>query len=141
VPRRRVKVVRTTDVPAHPEVDPVFAPGAVEETLQQRCEEIAKGYGWLVHHNADSRRADAGLPDLVMVSPVLPDGTTVLALLELKRDRGTTTDVQQQWLDRLALVTSVVTGVVRPRDWPGFVNLSFDPQDTTTTSATTNLKE
>jgi hypothetical protein len=129
-----VRVVRSTDLPPHPEVDPVFAPGAVENMLQQRCEEVARGYGWLTHHNADSRRADAGLPDLVMLSPPQADGTVVLALLELKRDKGTLTKEQELWLSRLAEVTVVVVGVLRPRDWPGFVNLCFDPTSTTGTT-------
>ena len=88
---------------------------------------VARRYGWLVHHNADSRRADAGLPDLVMVSPPLPDDTTVLALLELKTKKGQPSDIQQFWLDRLLTTRVVVVGLLRPSDWSRFVNLCFDP--------------
>jgi hypothetical protein len=125
--RRKVKIVRSTDVAPHPEVGPL-APRSAEGTLQERCEEVARGYGWLVHHNADSRRADAGLPDLVMVSPVLPDGTTVLGLLELKAETGKPSDIQQLWLDRLALGKVLVVGVLKPSEWSQFVNLCFDPE-------------
>lgn len=127
--RRKVKVVRSGDVAPHPEVGSPFAPRTAEGTLQERCEEVARGYGWLVHHNADSRRADAGLPDLVMVSPVLPDGSTVLGLLELKTEVGTPSDIQQLWLDRLALGKVLVVGVLTPSQWSRFVSLCFNPEE------------
>lgn len=125
--RRKVKVVRSADVAPHPEVGPL-APRTGEGSFQERCEEVARRYGWLVHHNADSRRADAGLPDLVMVSPVQPDGTTVLGLLELKAEGGKPSDIQQLWLERLALGRVLVVGVLKPSEWSRFVNLCFNPE-------------
>jgi len=127
--RRKVKVVRSTDVAPHPEVGPTLPDAMLEGDFQENCETVARGYGWLVHHNADSRRSDAGLPDLVMVSPVLPDGSTVLGLLELKTKKGTPSDIQQLWLDRLALGKVLVVGVLHPSEWSRFVNLCFNPEE------------
>jgi hypothetical protein len=126
--RRRVKVVRSADVAPHPEVGPTLPEAMLEGDFQENCEEVARGYGWLVHHNADSRRADAGLPDLVMVSPVQADGTTVVALLELKTKKSVPSEIQQLWLDRLALGRALVVGWIKPSDWPRFVNLCFSPE-------------
>ena len=145
-PRRRVKIVRPEQITpdetwakinGFPEV---VEAGMNEAQFQEMCEDIATRYGWLVHHNADSRRSDAGLPDLVMVSPVQADGTTVLALLELKREKTKLRLEQAAWDARLALAATLVTGVLRPSDWHRFVQLSFDPAHATS-AATADPEE
>jgi len=101
-------------------------PEAIKEAdFQEHCEDVARKYGWLVHHNADSRRADAGLPDLIMLSPVV-DGRCLLALIELKTNKGKPSAVQEEWLTRLAQVDWVATGWMQPRHWLQFVQLCFD---------------
>ena len=67
-----------------------------------------------------------------MVSPVQADGTTVLALLELKREKTKLRLEQAAWDARLALAATLVTGVLRPSDWHSFVQLCFDPAHATT---------
>jgi len=98
-----------------------------EGDFQENCEQVARAYGWLVHHNADSRRADAGLPDLVMLSRPSPEGGVVLALIELKTNKGKPSAVQEEWLGRLVNVDRVVTGWMQPRHWLQYVQLCFDP--------------
>jgi hypothetical protein len=81
----------------------------------------------MVIHNSDSRRSDAGQPDLLMLSPPQPDGQVVLALLELKSARGVLSREQSLWQAGLSATTTLVTGILRPADWQQFVQLCFDP--------------
>jgi hypothetical protein len=76
--------------------------------------------GWLVFHDADSRKNPAGLPDLVLVR----NGTLVLA--ELKAPKGRLRAAQERWLERLRAVEGRAGGAVRvfvwrPADWPAIV--------------------
>lgn len=76
--------------------------------------QATEGHGWMVYHTYDSRRSDAGFPDLVMVR----GGRIIFA--ELKYDkgyadwddrkpkrRGKISDAQQEWLDALGNVFGV----------------------------------
>ena len=98
-----------------------------ERVLKNTIVTYARGYGWLVHHDLPSQRAngswatatqgDSGYPDLVLVHP----GNTAARLqaqiiyAELKTQRGKLTAGQQQWLD--ALQAAGQTAVVwRPSD-------------------------
>jgi VRR-NUC domain len=134
--RRKVKVKRIEEVAPEPPwlAQEVLPPGIGEADFQEHCEWVARGYGWTVHHNADSRRSDAGLPDLVMLSPVRPDGGVTLALVELKSAKGKPSDIQELWLLKLAQVDTLVTGWIRPAQWPQFLSLVYDPDGATQTS-------
>jgi hypothetical protein len=98
-----------------------------ERVLKNTIVTYARGYGWLVHHDLPSQRAngswatvtqgDSGYPDLVLVHP----GNTAARLqaqiiyAELKTQRGKLTAGQQHWLD--ALQAAGQTAVVwRPND-------------------------
>ena len=76
--------------------------------------QATEGYGWMVYHTYDSRRSDAGFPDLVMVR----GGRVIFA--ELKYDkgyadwddrkpkrRGKISEAQQAWIDALSNVFGV----------------------------------
>jgi hypothetical protein len=137
LPRRRVKIVTPQHVPedetwakinGFPEV---LKLGMNEAQFQDLCEDIAARYGWTVYHETDSRKSPQGLPDLLMLSPLQPDGSVVLAMLELKTEKGKLTEAQLLWQMKLGKVDRLVTGVLRPSGWQAFVNLCFDPQGST----------
>src|SRR4029450_6032462 len=134
MPRRRVKIVRPEHYTPDPkwEVAATLPPHIGEADFQEHCEQVARRYGWLVHHAADSRRADPGLPDLIMLSPIQADNTVTLVMLELKTQKGKLLTEQEQWQLRLGLVDRVVTGVLRPSGWANYVALTYDPQGVTT---------
>lgn len=69
------------------------AAAMTEAVLQQKVEEMAARLGWRGYHTHDSRRSDAGFPDLVL----LRRGVHVVR--ELKTERGRVTPQQQAWLD------------------------------------------
>lgn len=126
--RRRLQRWRRQQIPVGEEVSQSAIPGnASEARFQEWCEDVARRYGWVVHHSNDSRRADAGLPDLVMLSPVVKGNQVVLAVLELKSATGKLTKEQTDWQAGLSAATTLVTGVLRPSDWQQFVALCFDP--------------
>ena len=86
-----------------------------EATLQAQVEAMARMFGWMVYHTHDSRRSQAGFPDLTMVRA----GQLIFA--ELKSQKGRETDWQRQWLDRLTDVSQEAEGTVgvflwRPAD-------------------------
>ena len=98
-----------------------------ERVLKNTIVTYARGYGWLIHHDLPSQRAngswatvtqgDSGYPDLVLVHP----GNTArhlpaqIVYAELKTQRGKLTTGQQQWLN--ALQAANQTAVVwRPSD-------------------------
>lgn len=65
---------------------------------------------WLVHHAGDSRRSDAGLPDLILVRPPR------VVFAELKTERGRLRPAQVEWLDALRACPGVEAFVWRPSD-------------------------
>lgn len=78
--------------------------------------ELAARAGWLAYHTHDSRRSEAGFPDLVLVR------RGRMLLVELKAEGGRLTDEQQTWLAQLARVAGESAGAVdvhvwRPSDW------------------------
>lgn len=82
-----------------------------ERDFMQQIIDLAKLRGWLVYHTHDSRRSEAGFPDLVMVR-----GGNVLAI-EVKSEKGKLTADQEEWLDALDLAIARAT-CWRPSDWP-----------------------
>ena len=63
-----------------------------EKEFQSEVIRIGKMYGWLISHPYDSRRSEAGLPDLFMVRE---DGRAICA--ELKTETGRMTEAQKKW--------------------------------------------
>lgn len=83
-----------------------------EEQLQRSVLSCAGFLGWRCYHTHDSRRSQAGFPDLVLVH--VQQRRVVYA--ELKREKGRVRGEQQAWLDDLAAVDAEVY-LWRPADW------------------------
>jgi hypothetical protein len=66
-----------------------------EAQLQQTVLEMCGWLGLLAYHTHDSRRSQPGFPDLVIA------GEYGVLFRELKTDKGTLTDAQRQWANRL----------------------------------------
>ena len=79
-----------------------------EKDFQNAVVAYAKEKGWLVYHTYDSRRSQAGFPDLVMVK-----GKRVM-FIELKSSEGKETEAQSKWLSALEKVEIRVVDVWRP---------------------------
>ena|SRR5262252_2043419 len=93
--------------------EPVTDSGAVvlaEAGLLEHIRALARRSGWLCYHTHDSRRSEAGFPDLV-----LTNGQRVL-FLECKTSTGKLTPEQARWLALLAHSTQIDARVVRPQD-------------------------
>src|SRR5678816_533185 len=72
--------------------------------------ELAKMRGWKVYHTHDSRRCEAGFPDLLMARGVR------LIAAELKLATKQPTEAQTNWLQAFA-DAGVFAVVWRPEDW------------------------
>jgi hypothetical protein len=70
-----------------------------EAAWQRIVEECATACGWLFFHDADSRRNNAGYPDLTCVHPARGE----IAFIELKTERGRLRPEQVVWRDALIL--------------------------------------
>lgn len=91
-------------------------PRQTEKQFEQAVVEYARLCGWRVFHPFDSRRSEAGWPDLSMVR----DGMLIFA--ELKTERGRLSTAQCEWLEDLAQVAHgchpwVMVRTWRPSDW------------------------
>jgi hypothetical protein len=82
-----------------------------EREWQNKVREVCELYGWLTYHTHDSRRSDAGFPDLVMVK-----GDRVV-YAELKKETGKATAKQKEWLEALSAAGQEVA-LWRPSDLP-----------------------
>lgn len=83
----------------------------LERDLQNNVIKLCTTQGQLVYHTYDSRRSQAGFPDLVIV------GSKGLIYRELKSDKGRLSPEQVFWLE--CLVTAGADAAVwRPADWP-----------------------
>ena len=92
-----------------------------EAAFQDKVVRLAKDAGWMVYHTYDSRRSEAGFPDLVLAHR---DHGVIFA--ELKSASGKLTPAQQKWQNELSDATrlSDCAGdryidvlVWRPADW------------------------
>jgi len=101
---------------------------AISETqLLDAIRDVAAWHEWLCYHTYDSRRSEAGFPDLVLVR-----GSRLL-FVECKSERGWVRPEQRRWLEALGAIggpqfgfdeRGVVVGprlpevyVWRPADW------------------------
>lgn len=82
-----------------------------EAAWQAVIVKYAQLHGWVVWHDNDSLRNDAGFPDLVLVR----EGRLIFA--ELKTETGRIRTAQHAWLSLLKHTAAEVY-VWRPSDWP-----------------------
>ncbi len=87
---------------------PTLAPMS-ERDFQQVVTDLALLRGWCYYHTHDSRRSQAGWPDLALWKP----GRFMLR--EIKTDRGRLTVTQEAAIDGLR-AAGVDADVWRPRD-------------------------
>ena len=87
---------------------------ATENELQSTVMEIMRWQGWRVYHTYDSRRSEAGYPDLTAVKG------SRLMFVEFKTEKGRITVDQKDWLDQLVKACSEVY-VVRPSTMDAFL--------------------
>ena len=81
-----------------------------EEEFMRSVMKIASECGWRVYHTRDSRRSQAGFPDLTLVR------TGKIIFAELKSQKGRIRKEQQEWLDRLRENGHVDVYLWRPSD-------------------------
>ena len=81
-----------------------------ESKFQASVMKIAEDSGWLLFHDYDSRRGNAGFPDLVMTR----DGRTIFA--ELKSQKGRIRSEQKRWLAELERTPGIEVYLWRPSD-------------------------
>ena len=94
-------------------VDPLeaeFSEDLTERVFQEKLINFARNQGWRVYHTYDSRKNEAGFPDLIMCN-----GRFVYCV-ELKTNKGRVTKMQQAWLDDLDNSAMHVGRVWRPSD-------------------------
>ena len=84
--------------------------GMREKELQAVVMELARLHNWLCYHTFDSRRSQAGFPDLVMVR------SGRLLFVELKSATGLMRPEQRLWRERL-VKTDAEYYEWRPHDW------------------------
>ncbi len=89
----------------------LVAEGMPEGKLQAAIIGAAQRLGWLVYHTHDSRRSQAGFPDLVLVHP-----SHGVLFRELKTETGRLTAAQKTWIDTLT-VAGANAAVWRPLAW------------------------
>ena len=94
------------------EYDALRAAQMTETQLQDAIIGAAQRLGWLAYHTHDSRRSQAGYPDLHLVH----EGRRLSILRELKSQKGTVSPAQKDWIRGLT-AAGVDVGVWRPIDW------------------------
>lgn len=88
-----------------------LAAAMTEADLQARVIRAARLTGWRTYHTHDSRRSDAGFPDLVLVHA----GQRRIMYRELKSARGRVRPEQREWLELLT-AAGADAGIWRPAD-------------------------
>ena len=84
-----------------------------EKQFQAQVVQLATTLGYLVYHTYDSRRSQAGFPDLVLV------GRGRVVFVELKTAKGRVSPAQKIWLSKLREVHPHVY-LLRPDDVQSF---------------------
>ena len=90
------------------------APTDGSKRLERECLALCAELGLPAFHDRDPRHNASGLPDVLTVAG------PALLLPEFKSQRRYPTPEQRRWLEALAGVTHLWSGVVRPADWPAF---------------------
>jgi hypothetical protein len=81
-----------------------------EADFQRQITDMADYGKWRWFHDNDSRRNQAGLPDLLLVK------APRLIFVEVKKRGGKVTNAQHEWLDELGRCTSVEAHLWFPDD-------------------------
>jgi hypothetical protein len=81
-----------------------------ERAFQASVVRYARLMGWATYHTFDSRRSDAGFPDLVLVR------RPRVVFAELKSQRGRLRPAQRAWIEELRACGQAVY-VWRPSQW------------------------
>mgnify|MGYP000998023045 CR=1 FL=1 len=84
-----------------------------EKAFMAEVVKLAKREGWRVYHTHDSRKSEAGFPDLVLVRERI-------IYAELKTATGRLTAAQSNWLEAIR-DTGTSAFEWRPKDWPEIV--------------------
>ncbi len=100
---------RVTEYGKRPSME--LSEALTEREFQTLVVALAKRLGYLVYHTHDSRKSEAGFPDLVLA------GGKLTLFIELKAEKGTVSAAQQKWLDALSGSGSAVY-LWFPRHWP-----------------------
>jgi hypothetical protein len=79
-----------------------------EDELQTNVIELAEALGWWAWHDTDSRRNNAGLPDLILLRPPR------MIMAELKTEKGKLRREQADVIDKLAAVPGIECMIWRP---------------------------
>ena len=82
-----------------------------ERDFQAQVVQLSELCGWMVYHTYDSRRSNAGFPDLVLVRP------PQVVFAELKSQKGRVRPQQEVWLSALGASDKVTVALWRPSDW------------------------
>lgn len=88
---------------------PPIADTVSEKEFQAAVVKEAKRMGWLCYHTYDSRKSQAGFPDIVCVRDRV-------LWLELKTETGKLSAEQANWIDALQ-AAGQEAGCFRPSDW------------------------
>ena len=99
-----------------------------EKVWQAEVMDMAIRHGWVCYHTFDSRRSQAGFPDIVMAHPA--HGTL---FVELKRNSGKLTEDQEFWLNCLRAAGSR-TQVWRPSNIDSVVEILMHGLDEETSN-------
>src|SRR5262245_47122823 len=94
---------------------PCLPDATTEDELLAKVRQLAKMTGWKCYHTRDSRKSEAGFPDVV-----LTNGDDVL-IYELKDNRRKPTADQEQWLQLFQHTGKVEAGLWRPKHWATIV--------------------
>jgi hypothetical protein len=106
---------------AYDQVSGTVTEAAFMDTILQ----AAELYGWWPYHTHDSRRSNAGFPDLVLIKPPR------VLFLEVKSERGRLSRAQAEVLAMLQecgpgdcryMRDGVEAAMVRPSDWEQIVD-------------------
>jgi hypothetical protein len=88
-----------------------------EREFMAQIMQLAQLYKWKVYHTHDSRRSQAGWPDLALLR-----GNRLICA-ELKSAKGRLTLEQKVWLEALGNVPGVEVYCWRPDDWEEIVEV------------------
>ena len=91
-------------------------PQCTEKDFLQFVTDVANLGQWLIYHTYDSRRSQAGFPDLVLTL----GGRVIFA--ELKTQKGRLRPTQRDWLDALSICNGVEAYLWRPSDANAIMN-------------------
>lgn len=87
-----------------------------EKGFQQAIIDLARALQWHVYHPFDSRRSEAGFPDLTLVRP------PYVIFAEIKTERGRMSIDQVKWMQLLNRCPGVEYYQWRPSQWLAIVN-------------------